>query len=623
VNRRQQAFALHEREIRVQIGERNDHGGAPDENRDALGHASLLAGHLMVLASGLGGSRGGRVEGNLAVSAVLTHFRTASEQPHQARLAASLNRANEVLAARAARDPALVGSGASCGAVLLQDGTCHAARAGDVRIFVVRGAEAEELLLPPTPSPADYARANAESVRFGALGAGVHARFLTTTEAMPVLAGDRLVIVSPGIHRVLPVEEIAAIVASGAPQTASGRLVDAARDLGARGGLSVQVVQYGEPGAESSAAYVPLEVAPSRWTLPEPGDLPDFEEIQTSGRPRIHVRSAPPAPPAPPTQAAPSAPAPQKQRSSTRTAPVRTAPPAPEPVVRITDPVEPAGALFEDPSFGDSDALGSSFRPQLLSGNRFGGLDVQRLAVPVAAAFLIAAVLLIWKPWKSDTDDAALAEGEGPAVPTAAIVDDSPPPAPAGLTELAAAPVEEGEADLPGDPIDLPDDDEQEGVPQQRADARGGDSFWRGVDGAFRTGEPITRHVVTEWLQVDGSDPGSIEERAKARLAELRTLEGGLATVLISEEVATPADEQALDRIFQKSPESAAPALKRFIELEYDKRQEAIFDTVATYVQTHRTPETVSVLLELNRIKTGPKTRAWLDASLAEVLAGP
>ena len=37
----------------IQIGERNDHGGRPEDNRDALGHASLMAGHLLVLASGV------------------------------------------------------------------------------------------------------------------------------------------------------------------------------------------------------------------------------------------------------------------------------------------------------------------------------------------------------------------------------------------------------------------------------------------------------------------------------------------------------------------------------------------------------------------------------------------
>ena len=550
---------------RVDIGERNDPGPVPEANRDALGHASLLAGHLLVLASGTGGHRGGRVEGNLAVSTVLTHFRTSSEDDLGTRLLDALHRAHEVLASRAARDPSLHGSGAACAALLLVGGEAHAARCGDVQVLVVRGDETRAWLVDPDDVEA-------------ALGQGSAPRVVAGSEPLRLLPGDRLVVAGPGLTATLDVGEIGRIAASYVPQVAAGRLVQAARDRGARGGLGVQVVHFA-PDARPMEVPPPLEVPPVRVVGP--------------------------------------AVAPQVVDAAAREveAPVAEA-------SVITGEFPPLAA-FESvaaaPAAGESDDSAADVAPRGRPASWWDSLGQRVPPRVVVGVTVVLAALAVWMGLRRG------AEPEQAAPPAAAdrgvvAPDDVEQGAEAPAARIAPPAALLPEPQLPGEPRRPAPVDRSE-APAVPARVPGG--FWAAVDEAVRSGEPVTARLVRAWLEDEGDLAGPLPDRARARLAELRAVESALAHVLAPPDSLDARDRKVLDRIFHRPPQAAAPALKTFIEEQFDRRGKVVFDILDAYLQTHRSPDLAAVLLELSALRTGPRTRAWLRNRVPELLAGP
>ncbi|GMV43208.1 MAG: hypothetical protein AMXMBFR64_49240 [Myxococcales bacterium] len=591
-----------EREIQVRIAERNDQGSTPELNRDALGHASLFAGNLLVLATGVGGSGSGRVEANLAVSTILTQFRQAQDAGIPHRLAAALSHANDVLRTRASSERVLVGSGASVAVALVRDNQFWAARAGDVRVLIVRGERAIDAV--GVDEPAEHEQGAAA---VGALGAGQHARIVVSRDPIRLVPGDRIVLAAPGLHAHVDTVRIGRVVSTLPAQEAVGTLVESAQKAGAKAGVSIQLLQYGDA--------VPAEVtaaAPGRARATAAQAGPGAVATKGGGMPPQDPQWAPE-----PRGSEPKGSEPREgsgaERGPDRGPEGRTTGGAEArgADVRLPEPRKPArptGAQALEPtepgwretSLGDLAPPPRGGREPLPS---LGG-DARRntvVAFGIAVAALLA--LLVWRPWSSTTDTASTAE-EGVEAPAA--------------EGVALVPAEQPEET----PLIMDEVIDEALVPPSDA-LPTGESFWARLDQALDAGDPITEAAVRAWLAGDGAD---VPAAAAARRAQLRLVDKALAGIAGASggaggDVAAE-DRTALDRVFAAAPADAAAQLEQWIVGDYAKRADGTFEVVSAWLRANRTPKAFAVIAQLSQRKVRSKTRAWVDNAAPLALLG-
>lgn len=580
-----------EREIQVRIAERNDQGSTPELNRDALGHASLFAGNLLVLATGVGGSGSGRVEANLAVSTILTQFRQAQDAAVPHRLAAALSHANDVLRTRAASERALVGSGAAVAAALVRDNQFWAARAGNVRVLIVRGERAIDAVGLDNAAPEPDMGAAAVA---GALGAGQHARIVVSRDPIRLIPGDRIVLAAPGLHAHVDSVQIGRVVSTMGAQEAVATLVEGAQKAGAKAGVSIQLLQFGEavPAEVSTAAHAgPARATAGRAATASGGTgaqagATNTGPVATKGggaQPPQEPQWAPEPRPAEPRPAEPRAaePRPQTPRTPARPSAAKA--------------LEPTAPEWRETSLNDMAPPPRGGRESLPS---LGG-DTRRntvVAFGIAVAALLA--LLVWRPWS--TSETASAGDGAPASPAAA----------------------EGVALGPGDPVIAEPlameeivEEAPSAAPQDGNPAVAGESFWVRLDKALDAGDPIDEAAVRGWLAGDGED---VAAAASARRAQLKLVDKALAGIAGTGAASGAADLDAkdradLDKVFAASPAEAAAQLEQWIVQDYAKRAEGSFDVVSSWLRANRTPKAFAVISQLSQRKVRSKTRTWVD----------
>ena len=577
----------------IQIGERNDHGGRPEDNRDALGHASLMAGHLLVLASGTGGTGGGRMEGNLAVSTVLTQFRTLGELGVAERLTTALSKANDILTDRGGQDPSLRGSGASCAAVLVQGGQLFACRSGDIRLYVVRGDQAVDVF-PSDPKPSDQAiqedSVRGASARIGALGAGFAARILVTAQPIPLAAGDRVVLASPGVHNYLDGRDMASLVGEHLPQVASGKLVDAARQAGSRQGISVQVIQFGEP---EPPAFMPQSSANEHSTSARYRSVPDEELLNVSGRdetlPGLELDS----------------PGPKHREQRPALLPIsaqeETGEFAPQAQIEA-----PETEIQESPK---PLRLGLPTRLRGRAANSFESPNRGSWQLPTAIAASLAALVWMWGASDAPTDTASPEKVVTADEGTTVLENEAEPKV--GL-QARIAPGELQKSALDDSDIGIVGNGGRETL------------FWSQVGAAVEAGTLMNAVLVESWLMESEKDEAAASEKAKAYLAELSSLRNALAVVALSDEVElTQVEKNRLAKIFGENSETGAKRLNEYLKNRYDLVGEEVFEGLELYVRQQRTPEVVRVLYSLGQVKPrpGPRTRTWLTERLPLILS--
>ena len=151
------------------------------------------------------------------------------------------------------------------------------------------------------------------------------------------------------------------------------------------------------------------------------------------------------------------------------------------------------------------------------------------------------------------------------------------------------------------------------------------EEFTEHVNQAMESGESMNSASIESWLEEEDPAAGTMDERARARLAELKTVERSLLNMTIDPEALTPQETARLDRIFRLPAKAAAKKLNGYLKNKYSARGEQVFRALSVYIQTHRTPEVTRVCMELKslRPRPGPRTRKWLDETLPELLAGP
>jgi serine/threonine protein phosphatase PrpC len=256
-------------------------------NEDSWGQRSVLSGParsrgtLFAIADGLGGHAGGEVASRLAVEALLEHyvspFAPARPEPalHEAMRLAHLRVLQHALAR-----PELNGMQTTLTALALAGRHAFIAHVGDGRVYRLRGeafrlltgdhSEAAELLRRGLITAAQAREHPGRHVLTRALGAGLPPR--PDFARLPVQQEDTFVLCTDGLWGVLDDEEIRAVVAAHAPETACERLVGMANDRGGEDNITVQIVRVRRlvpPPSEASRGRVAALLA--RLILGGPG----------------------------------------------------------------------------------------------------------------------------------------------------------------------------------------------------------------------------------------------------------------------------------------------------------------------------------------------------------------
>ena len=242
------------RDMRLTVGDFASPAQEGKTNPCVMGCAHLYLGSLFVFGEGMGGSEGGRVEGRLAVSAVLAHFRNAEiDDPHE-RLSAALTHAADVLRTRSRSVSAFTDAWAQAVAVLVRKNRLFAVRCGDVRLLLIRNGQVRDLFdcVPSlTPSAGEE---SAETL----LGQGDVPRIEVLPGEIPLEPGDRFLLSNSPLAEAVQLTDIARYVSSFVPAVAARRLVEASEQGAKHRPISVQIVQSGELPAREFRPEEPI-----------------------------------------------------------------------------------------------------------------------------------------------------------------------------------------------------------------------------------------------------------------------------------------------------------------------------------------------------------------------------
>lgn len=191
--------------------------GGRAENQDNAGYVDTPLGLLLVVCDGMGGGPGGRTASLMAVDTIQTTLSNVSEHtPRENALKFAIEKANDIIYAKANENPELRGMGTTVAALLINETSAVIAHAGDTRVYQLRkGAIAFRT------SDHSYVAELVRKKKLTEEEARNHPRSNMITRALGIrpnmeiefdevsfLRGDRFVICSDGIWGMLPQRDL-------------------------------------------------------------------------------------------------------------------------------------------------------------------------------------------------------------------------------------------------------------------------------------------------------------------------------------------------------------------------------------------------------------------------------
>ena len=121
------------------VGSIETRQGGRTENQDNAGFVDTPLGLLLVVCDGMGGGPGGRTASLMAVDTILSVLSDVSKHtPREDALKFAIEKANDIIYAKAKETPALRGMGTTVAAILINEDSAVIAHAGDTRIYQLR-----------------------------------------------------------------------------------------------------------------------------------------------------------------------------------------------------------------------------------------------------------------------------------------------------------------------------------------------------------------------------------------------------------------------------------------------------------------------------------------------------
>lgn len=259
----------------------SDTGRVREHNEDAF--LIDAAGGLCVVADGMGGHSGGRTASHLAVEILAGELvaPAANEAPEvwMDILAQRVRRACQVIYEKAREDSGLRGMGTTVTALWVHSGQAVVAHVGDSRCYLWRDGRLSQLT-------DDHSLVN-EQLRAGLIDAdearqsrlknvitrsvGFEPDVAVDTLALPMQAGDRLLLTSDGLTNQVEDADLARVLARLDPAQAPTELVALANAHGGDDNITAVVIGVVESGGESGDELEPRpapEAAPGPYSAP-------------------------------------------------------------------------------------------------------------------------------------------------------------------------------------------------------------------------------------------------------------------------------------------------------------------------------------------------------------------
>jgi PPM family protein phosphatase len=221
----------------------SDIGCARSNNEDFCGHC-VESPHEVVLAvaDGVGGYEGGEVASQMAVEVTLEAYHESAPSLGPAkRLYRAVQRANIEIHNRALTVPELRRMATTLTAAVVAEGELYAVHCGDCRLYLIRGHRIQQMTKDHTVigervrlgliSEKDARHHPERSALSRCMGRDLVASL--DRLAMPLRAGDRVVICTDGLHGMLENAEIEHLSRGLGTADACRRLIDEANSRGA------------------------------------------------------------------------------------------------------------------------------------------------------------------------------------------------------------------------------------------------------------------------------------------------------------------------------------------------------------------------------------------------------
>lgn len=284
-NARPHSYAL------IAFGAKTDLGQVRENNEDKFDfiepdEPSVLAtkGRVFAVADGMGGHSAGQVAAELALNVFIRSYYADTSSALESSLERAVREANAYVVDVARTVPGRSGMGATLTAAVVRDDDLFIAQVGDSRLYLLRGGQLQQItedhswvaeqVRAGSMSEADAEQSPFRNVITRSMGGAPEVEPDIT--AIKLLAGDRYLLCSDGLSGMVPVPEIAELLAQGSPSVACWNLIDRANHYGGKDNITVMVLyvadiqpwpqESGEPDAEESAmnghAAAPDSAAP-------------------------------------------------------------------------------------------------------------------------------------------------------------------------------------------------------------------------------------------------------------------------------------------------------------------------------------------------------------------------
>jgi protein phosphatase len=238
------------------IGRRTDVGRVRTANEDNMGDIPVPNGHALIVADGMGGYRGGALASRLVVETMEEFFRDAQlNQPKKA-LRQAVFLANERVYLRGRQEEELSRMGSTCVVALVQGRDLYTAHVGDSRIYFLRpGEKMQQVTRDHTVvqhfvdvgllSPEEAEDHPDSHILSRALGPRPHVEADVIEEAIQLQKGDRLLLCSDGLTKMMNDQEIESYLNRQEDiQELADRYVQRANELGGEDNVTVIVYEH-------------------------------------------------------------------------------------------------------------------------------------------------------------------------------------------------------------------------------------------------------------------------------------------------------------------------------------------------------------------------------------------
>jgi protein phosphatase len=245
-----------------------DRGRVRQNNEDAFVADDGLG--LYAVADGVGGLESGEIASRIVIESLTNviaglHSGTDATPPsglsrpgnrETSALRSAVSLANKRIFETVARDPAHGGMGTTVTALVMREGMACLAHVGDSRAYRMRDRAlaqltsdhslVAEMVRAGTLTPKEARKSRHRGVITRAVG--INSEIAVDVTTLPVRPGDRFLLCTDGLTDMVPDEEIAAVLARGAPDAAVEALIRKANERGGADNITAVVVDAERTG---------------------------------------------------------------------------------------------------------------------------------------------------------------------------------------------------------------------------------------------------------------------------------------------------------------------------------------------------------------------------------------